>query len=58
MSKKRESTVQEAEERLKQLFLETQLGIELDELMRDLVPPDNPWWGEGAVQDSEDGAKK
>lgn len=57
MKKKHETTVQEAEERLKQLFLETQLGIELDEFMEELVPPDNPWWGEGAVQVPEDEVK-
>ena len=45
MTNKPEVTKDEAEERLKQLFLETQLGIELDEVLRQLVPPDNPFWG-------------
>jgi len=45
VTNKPEVTKDEAEERLKQLFLETQLGIELDEVLRQLVPPDNPFWG-------------
>jgi len=46
----------EAEERLKSLFLETRLGLELDDFMEELVPADDPWWGAHEGLDLEDKA--
>lgn len=42
---KKKDSGKENEERLRLLFLETALGCDLDEFMDELVPPDNPWWG-------------
>lgn len=48
----------EAEERLKNLFLETRLGLELDDFMEELVPADDPWWGAHEGLDLEDVASE
>lgn len=48
----------EAEERLKNLFLETRLGLELDDFMEELVPVDDPWWGAHEGLDLEEVASE
>lgn len=53
MSKQPITTEKDADERLGQLFKQTALGIELEELMEELVPPENPYWG-----NSEDRSSK
>lgn len=50
--KKTHLSKREAKEQLTQLFLETQLGVELDELMMQLVPEDDPWWGDPSPDDA------
>lgn len=37
------------DERLALLFKETALGADLDDIMADLVPPNDPWWGDLGV---------
>ena len=45
-----------AEERLTRLFLETRLGLELDDFMEELVPADDPWWSGHDTLNLEDTA--